>query len=163
MIPRPIYIKLTVPNRKRQGPEGPCLFCKAVCILRIHKPKWNGPGQAGKLSAYPYYSTSQHFSARKRPRFWRNSKDLLPEFGQFDRICLFPWHGITPGQLLCGFLQEFRPTLRVVNCVKFCIPAFRGPAANLYPLPASQDCLAKQKGPDKPVLCFLKIQNWAEG
>ena len=55
-IYRRFYINLTPPDIKRQGLFSPCLFCKAVCILRIHKPDSVGPAGPGRHLAYDYYS-----------------------------------------------------------------------------------------------------------
>lgn len=94
--------KFNSPDIKRQGLFSPCLFCKAVCILRIHKPDSVGPAGPGRHLAYDYYSIL-HLSLQETCIAFGGTPQARPV-----NLCTMLWYP-APGN--CGF-RPFSPIFR---------------------------------------------------
>lgn len=156
-IYRWFYINLTPPDIKRQGLFSPCLFCKAVCILRIHKPDSVGPAGPGRHLAYDYYSIL-HLSLQETCIAFGGTPQTRPVI-----LCTMLWYPV-PGN--CGF-HPISPIFRESGQITHSLSAG---FMQLLPFPipiyfciCTNPILQKQKGPDKPVLCFLIFQKGSAG
>lgn len=90
------------PGCKNDGLSVPVLFCKAVCILRIHKPDSVGPAGPGRHLAYDYYSIL-HLSLQGTCIAFGGTPQARPVI-----LCTMLWYPV-PGN--CGF-RPFSPIFR---------------------------------------------------
>ena len=156
-IYRWFYINLTPPDIKRQGLFSPCLFCKAVCILRIHKPDSVGPAGPGRHLAYDYYSIL-HLSLQETCIAFGGTPQTRPVI-----LCTMLWYPVPGNRGFRPFSPVFRESGQITHSLSAGFMQLRPFPIPVYFCICTNPILQKQKGPDKPVLCFLIFQKGSAG
>lgn len=136
---------------KKDGDRvGPHLFCKAVCILRIHKPNSVHPISPGGIQ--PAIIIALCSAICKNPALF--SVKCIRNMLYFYAVCFCD---IQQKSLCFQLFQSFFHRIFLLDpCIELCSQFPQ------YELSKNKSC-KKQKGPDKPVLCFLIVQSCAAG